>query len=74
MLHNLNAEKVLLPLSGMLSLHPENFEAEYKLICFHIPDGKRCEILVYYACTCIRIVLLDIEYNLIIFFMCLELG
>ena len=45
-----SAEKFLLPLAGMLSLHPSaNVKAEYKHLCSKIPVDKR------YYCTCIKV-------------------
>jgi hypothetical protein len=37
-----DAEKILLPLAGMLALHPDgDVESEYKQVCSHIPVEHR---------------------------------
>ena len=44
-----DADKFLLPLAGMLALHPDgDVKAEYEQVCSHIPDKHRyCMIVMY---------------------------
>ena len=37
----LDPARFLQPLTGMLSLHPEYVETEFKHICSYIPDERR---------------------------------
>ena len=42
-----DAEKILLPLAGMLALHPDgDVKAEYEQVCSHIPDKHRYYMIV----------------------------
>ena len=53
-----DAEKFLLPLAGLLSLHPDvDVKAEYDQLCSKIPVQQRYEVCSY-ACNscCIEVV------------------
>jgi hypothetical protein len=43
-----DADKILLPLAGMLALHPDgDVKAEYEQVCSHIPVEHRYMIVIY---------------------------